>query len=130
MWDTANAYAGTAETGGLLTLLLYLTIITRAFRSVGRARAFFEAEREKQLYFWSIGAALFAHCVAFFGIGYYDQTIVAWYALLAIIVAATAASVTVHAPVHLPTPTQRFDFQSWGDSRAKTLPQHLGIKTP
>jgi hypothetical protein len=36
-----------------------------------------------------LGASLFANVVAFFGISYFDQTIVAWYALLAMIYAAT-----------------------------------------
>ena len=37
---------------------------------------------------WALGSALFAHVVSFFGISYFDQTIVAWYALLAMISAA------------------------------------------
>ena len=39
------------------------------------------------VFIWGIGASLFANVVAFFGIGYFDQTIIAWYALLAIIAA-------------------------------------------
>ena len=43
---------------------------------------------------WLIGVALFSHCVGFFGISYFDQTRFAWYALLAIISAATAPRLT------------------------------------
>jgi hypothetical protein len=39
--------------------------------------------------FWFLGAALFAHVVSFFGISFNDQSVFAWYALIAIIVAAT-----------------------------------------
>ena len=34
---------------------------------------------------WACSAALFANVVAFFGISYWDQTMVSWYTLLAII---------------------------------------------
>jgi hypothetical protein len=34
---------------------------------------------------WAFGAAVFAHSVAFMGVSYFDQTIVAWYLLIAII---------------------------------------------
>jgi hypothetical protein len=90
MWDTANTFVGTAETGGLLALILMLAVISRSFRSIGQARAHFESDKIKQMQLWSIGAAIFAECTAFFGISYYDQTIVAWYALLAIAVGLTS----------------------------------------
>jgi hypothetical protein len=38
---------------------------------------------------WALGSALFANMVAFLGISFFDQTIVVWYALLAMISAAT-----------------------------------------
>jgi hypothetical protein len=38
---------------------------------------------------WFLGAALFSHVIAYFGITYFDNTQVAWYTLLAIISAAT-----------------------------------------
>jgi hypothetical protein len=38
-----------------------------------------------------MGAALFANVVAFFGISYFDQTMVAWYGLLAMIPTAALA---------------------------------------
>ena len=38
---------------------------------------------------WALGSALFANMVAFLGISYFDQTMVAWYGLLAMISAAT-----------------------------------------
>jgi len=49
-----------------------------------------EGDRAKEWYFWLLGAALFSHAVAFFGISYFDQTRMAWFALLVVIVAATA----------------------------------------
>jgi len=52
---------------------------------MGRARRMVARDRKRALFIWAIGSALFANVVAFFGISYFDQTIVAWYGLLAII---------------------------------------------
>jgi hypothetical protein len=49
-------------------------------------------ETKQALFVWAIGAALFANAVAFFGISYFDQTIVVWYALLAMISTVTTLS--------------------------------------
>jgi len=84
MWDLSNQYVGTADTGGLIPLLAFLAVIVFGFKYIGRARRM-APQRQQELFAWAIGAALFTNVVAFFGIGYFDQTIVAWYALLAII---------------------------------------------
>ena len=84
MWDLSDQYVGTADTVGLIPLLAFLAIIVFGFSYVGRARRM-APDRGHELFAWAIGSALFANVVAFFGIGYFDQTIVAWYALLAII---------------------------------------------
>jgi hypothetical protein len=39
---------------------------------------------------WFLAVALFTNCVLFFGISYFDHTKIMWFALLAIIAAATA----------------------------------------
>lgn len=91
MWDLCNQYVAEAETGGLLTLVFFLAIVCRCFGRLGRARKADHCDRRREWFLWCLGAALFAHVVGFFGISYFDQTRVAWYALLAIIVAATVA---------------------------------------
>jgi hypothetical protein len=48
--------------------------------------------------YWCIGAMMFAQCTAYFGIAYFDQAVVAWYALLAIVVALTADYLGVRVP--------------------------------
>ena len=89
MWDTANQYVAIGQSAGLLPFLLFLTVIVYGFKYAGRARH--AARKKKQaLFIWSLGAALFSHTVAFFGISYFDQTIIAWYALLTMISAAVA----------------------------------------
>jgi hypothetical protein len=89
MWDTANQYVSTCENSGLLPFLLFTAILVYGYKYVGIARRRAES-RNQALFMWSLGSALFANTVAFFGISYFDQTQVAWYALLAMIcVAAT-----------------------------------------
>jgi hypothetical protein len=91
MWDLSNQYVGIADTGGLIPLLAFVAIIVFGFKYVGRACRT-TPQRQQELFVWAIGAALFANVVAFFGIGYFDQTIVAWYALLAIIAAMAGSA--------------------------------------
>jgi len=87
MYDTANQYVEIGQNAGLMPFVLFLAVIVYAFKYIGKARRAGIA-RTNQLLCWSLGVALFAHVVAFFGISYFDQTIVAWYALLAMISAA------------------------------------------
>ncbi|HVO58029.1 MAG TPA: hypothetical protein VMT51_10075 [Dongiaceae bacterium] len=89
MWDTANYYVGTAEAAGLFGFIALVAIISRSYRSIGLARAAFESDKRRQFIFWCVGCSLFSHCISFIGISYFDQTFVAWYALLAIIMALT-----------------------------------------
>jgi hypothetical protein len=85
MWDLSDQYVAYAVTGGLLTLVLFIGIITRSFARLGTARRLVRGNRKEDWFLWCLGAAVFAHVVAYFGIGYFDQMQVAWYALLAII---------------------------------------------
>jgi hypothetical protein len=92
MWDTANQYVGLCDSSGLLAFVLFLAILVYGFKMLGKARRTASRVKDKQssLFYWALGSALFANVVAFFGISYFDQTMVAWYALLAMIPAAIA----------------------------------------
>jgi hypothetical protein len=89
MWDTANQYVTEGETGGLVAFICFLALIFLSFRNLAKARTAAGGDRNKQWFFWLLGASLFVHCVAYFGIDYFDQNRFAWYALLAMISAAT-----------------------------------------
>jgi hypothetical protein len=102
MWDTCNYYVNTAEGAGFLALILLFWLLGRIFQAIGRARAAFEGDNYKQLMFWCIGAMMFAQCVAYFGIAYFDQAIVAWYGLIAIVVALTSEYMKAPAAVRGP----------------------------
>jgi len=85
MWDQANQYVAVGESGGLLAFICFLAIIVLGFRYLGRVRLAAHGNRTGELMIWGVCAALFANVVAFFGISYYDQTMVCWYFLLAVI---------------------------------------------
>jgi hypothetical protein len=90
MIDTSNAYVQEGITGGIFALAFFILLISRAFRKLSEARRSFEREnRQKAWLVWLLRAALFANVVAFFGIYYFDQTRVAWFALLCMISAVT-----------------------------------------
>jgi len=88
MMDVTNQYIRYGVDGGLLSLILFIVIIVRCFRSLGLALS--ESIRENALFkvrilFWALGASLFSHLVTFLATSYFDQIIVSWLLLLAII---------------------------------------------
>jgi hypothetical protein len=89
MWDVDNAFVGAGLGGGLLGFILFLKIFVYGYRMIGTARNAAEDSHRDARLIWSIGAALFANSVAFFGIVYFDQSIIAWYALLVMISVVT-----------------------------------------
>jgi len=92
MYDLSNQYVAVADPSGLIPLLCLIAMIVFGFKYLGRARKAVEGDRQQELFIWAIGASLFANVVAFFGIAYFDQTVIAWYALLAVISAVTLAA--------------------------------------
>lgn len=89
MWDLANQYVSVADTSGLIPLICFLGVLVYAFKFVGNARkaADQEGNRAEELFIWALAVSVFANAVGFFGISYWDQIIVAWYAILAAICA-------------------------------------------
>ncbi len=90
LWDQADQFVAEAETGGLATLICFILLVSRSFGRIGSARKLVEDDPKKQWLLWLLGAALFSHVVSFFGISFNDQSEYAWFALIAMIVAATA----------------------------------------
>ena len=90
-YDIANQYVGIGESAGIVPFVLFIAIIVYAFKYLGRARMAANAANDRR-FLWAIGCALLAHVVAFFGLSYFDQLLVSWYAVLAIISAVAAAS--------------------------------------
>jgi hypothetical protein len=115
MWDLANQYVAVAATSGLMPLIFFVAILAFGFKYLGKARKAAEGERRQELFIWAFCAALFANCVAFFGISYYDQTMVSWYLLLAMIWAAARS----------PRPRENSPENSAGTWAAKAEPAYL-----
>ena len=85
MWDLSNQYVAIGEDAGLLALIAFIAILYMSFKYLARARRRSEADKTKALLLWALSSCLFSHCIGFFGITYFDQTIVSFYALLAMI---------------------------------------------
>lgn len=118
MWDLSNQYVAFGLTGGLLTLLLFIAILTRCFGRLGTERKFAERNRGDAWFYWCLGAALFSHLVAFFGMSYFDQVQCELYALIAMI-AVSAYPRSRPASPRPPTPKQ----QKWPEPVALPEPE-------
>lgn len=101
--DLTDQFVGSAMCGGLLGLIFFILVFVRGFSSLGLAmEAVREQSTESVILLWCLGAALFAHLMALFSVGYFDQISVVWWGLVAII-----SSVTTNALAHAsvaPTP--------------------------
>ncbi len=92
MWDAQNQFVNVAENGGLLALIAFVLLIVRAFGRLGDARKSRKADPAEAWIDWSLGAALFANLVGFFGVNYFDQSRMWWFLLLAMISTITASA--------------------------------------
>jgi hypothetical protein len=114
MWDQANQFVAEAAGGGLATLVCFVLLISRSFGRLGTARKLARRSRKKEWLFWLLGSTLFSYVVSFFGISFNDQSSYGWFALIAIICAATApilAKTTVAAePVTAPGNVPQWAF--------------------
>lgn len=90
MWDLSNQFVAEADTGGLLTFIFFVMVISRSFSRIGNARKLVEGDPKQEWFMWLLGVALFTHCVGYFGISYFDQTRIAWCGFLAVAIAATS----------------------------------------
>ena len=97
MWDLSDQFVAEAETGGLITLALFIAILSRSFSRLGKMRK--QAEPHEQWLCWCLGSVMLAHTVAYFGVSYWGQFEIWWYAFLAMISAATAP---LNRPVFAP----------------------------
>jgi hypothetical protein len=90
LWDQQNQYVGVGEGGGLVALVFFIAMISRTYARIGVARRVVQGLKKEWL-LWFLGAGLFANLVAFFGVNYFDQVKMVWFALLAMISAITAS---------------------------------------
>ena len=91
MWDLSNQFVAEGESGGLVTFICFISMISRSFSRLGKMRSQVEGDRKQEWLFWSLCAIMLAHIFAYFGVSYFDQTQLWWWAFLALVSAATAS---------------------------------------
>lgn len=87
MMDITNHYVVQGVSGGVLKLVLFLAIIVASFKTVGRWFKGEDRSSPAAILVWATGVSLFAHCLSFVSATYFDQIVVIWYWLLAVIAA-------------------------------------------
>lgn len=89
MFDVTNQYVLVGVRGGLITLVLYVMVIVSCFSAAGRAVAEWGVENvPAQKLAWALGSSLVVHAVNYLSVPYFDQNIVNWYLLLAMLATA------------------------------------------
>jgi hypothetical protein len=83
MMDITNEYILQGIEGGLLKLVLFIFIIAVSFRTIGRWLNSTTSGLPTAFLAWAAGVSLFAHCVSFTSVTYFDQIVIVWYWLLA-----------------------------------------------
>jgi O-antigen ligase len=120
MMDITNHYVMEGVKGGILKLILFLAIVVSCFKIVGRRLRAEPDDSPAALLFWAMGVSLFAHCLSFISITYFDQLILIWFWLLAIITRIDSIPVVETVEAGLPEgeeesgaaePEPPFEFQ-------------------
>jgi hypothetical protein len=84
--DITNQYILMGVKGGVLLVLLYVAVFVVAFAAAGREiRSRLQRDPGEAFLIWTLGSILFGHFVNLFSIGYYDQSFVFLYLVLAAI---------------------------------------------
>lgn len=87
--DITNAYVWFGLQGGLLSVIVFVLLLTRAFKGIGNTlgslRSNPDTDDSSKYLYWGLGVMLAVHIINWFGITYYDQTFVVWYMQLAVI---------------------------------------------
>jgi len=106
--DITNYYLKMGVIGGLALMLIFIAILFKAFQLLGaKMRSVRGDGTSAEFILWCVGATLFAHCVTFFAIGYFDQSYVFLFLLVGSVPGLTSAAVRSrlsrsHKPVPQP----------------------------
>ena len=80
-------FIGQGFQGVVLTMILFIFIIVFCFQAIGKSVRNMEGlhSKSEQFFVWTFGVSLLGHVVSFMSVTYFDQIIVFWYLLLAVI---------------------------------------------
>ena len=91
--DITNHFVGVAVNGGLISLILFILIIIYCYKRIGVSLQLEEkASINIKMLLWTLGVSLFTHIMSFMSVAYFDQIIVFWYMLIAVIASLTKAN--------------------------------------
>ncbi len=90
MMDITNHYIAQGVSGGLLKLVLFVAIIVASFKIISRWFKSENADSTGGILVWAAGVSLFSHSLSFVSTTYFDQIVVIWYWLLAMIASIPA----------------------------------------
>ena len=106
--DVTNYFVSIGIGGGLVTLLVFIVVLVKAFSLVGHGLNELRSRGPKsyltEALLWGAGAAVFAHTVNILSVTYFDQSYVIWYLHLAL--ASGLAQSVLNVPQ---TEEQRFE---------------------
>jgi hypothetical protein len=84
--DITSQYILEAVNGGMLTLILFVCIIVGCYKAIGRAiRTLDGSDVKSKFLLWTLGCSLTVHVFSFISVAYFDQMIVFYYLILAVI---------------------------------------------
>lgn len=93
--DITNHFIGVGIHGGLISLILFIGIIVFSFKYIGiKLKEMGSTTSPVRFAIWCVGVALFGHIVSFTSVRYFDQIIVFWYLILALV--ATISTIPVN----------------------------------
>jgi len=87
--DITNQYLSLGVAGGLLSMILFIVLLVKCFKSLGGAMGIIRAspnQAETEFMLWGLGVMLVVHIENWFAISYFDQTYVMWFMQLAAVV--------------------------------------------
>ena len=89
--DITNQFVADGLNGGIIGLILSITVIVRTFQAVGKAmRATHEDDLASTKFVWGLGSNVVGNIGILFSVTYFDQMQVIWYLLIACIASITS----------------------------------------
>ena len=84
--DITNQFISVGIDGGIISVILFTAVIVYCFKNIGRnLKEISATELPIKFSIWCMGVSLVGHLASFTSVHYFDQIIVFWYLLLAMI---------------------------------------------
>jgi hypothetical protein len=106
LFDVTNQFVMQAVVGGLLNLVLFVTLLALCFQAVGRLWRSFSDDAATVALAWALGVSIFVHISNFIGVTYFGQTTMLLYMIpallgsLAPLKCAVPTALPARPPVH------------------------------